>query len=63
MDHIHDNTPSKDKAYRMAQLEDEAGAKVLLFNLADKENVHWLLSIEYFMETKLKPLIPSDRKG
>ena len=63
MDHINYNTTSKDKAYGMAQLVDEVGAKVLLFNVADKENVHWLLSLEYFMETQLKPLIPSERNG
>lgn len=63
LEHIHDNTPHKGATYAMSQLAGESGAKVLFFNIISKENIHWLLSLEYFLEEKLKPMIKSDRKG
>jgi acetamidase/formamidase len=63
MEHIRDNTCKKDKSYEMARLANEPGAKVLLFNIISKEKVHWLLSLEYFLEKRLEPLVRSDRSG
>ncbi len=63
MEHIGDNTKRKDGTYGMKKLTQEPGAKLLLFNIRDKENAHWLLGLEYFLEKRLKPYIRSDRNG
>jgi len=63
IDHLHDNTKTRDKKYGMAQLNNETGAKIFLFNVRSREDIHWLLGLEYYMEEKLKPLIASDRRG
>lgn len=63
MEHVRYNTLKKGTSYGMAQLADEPGAKVVLFNIISKENVHWLLSLEYFLEDKLGPWVRSDRRG
>jgi hypothetical protein len=63
MTHIRKNTHNKGKSYEMALLADGPEAKVFLFNLVSKEDIHWLLSLEYFLESKLRPLIRSERRG
>lgn len=40
------------------KFEDKA---ILLFNVKDKSDKHWLLALEAFFETKFKPLIPAGR--
>lgn len=58
LEHIRDNTGGI-----MKSLEDESDAKLLLFNVKDEKNNHWVAAVEIFMELKLKPWIPSKRLG
>lgn len=64
MEHIRDNTHNKgDESYGMARLQNEPGSKLLLFNVNEQRNAHWLLSLEYFLESRLGPFVSSDRRG
>ena len=36
---------------------------ILLFNVKEKSDRHWLLALEAFLETKFKPLIKAGRIG
>lgn len=63
MEHIRDNTPKKNSTYGMAQLANEPGAKVVLFNVISKEDVHWVLAVEHYLERKINAFVKSDRNS
>lgn len=61
MDHIANETSQGDYCVLdIDQFEDKA---ILLFNVKEKENRHWLLSLEAFFEKSLNPLIKARRIG
>jgi len=59
--HIDANTGNKDN--RIKELEKIADAEIILFNVKDTEDNHWVAAVEIFLERKLEPLIPSKRTG
>lgn len=61
LEHIKDNTKNND--FEMRLLDTDKGARLILFNILDKTNVHWLLSLEAFMDWNSNPVIQSDRIG
>lgn len=61
LEHIRDNT--KNDAFEMKQLEYDEAARLILFNIIDNNDIHWLLSLEAFMDWNSSPLIPSGRIG
>jgi hypothetical protein len=62
IEHLRYSTHNKDGTYSMGQLSDEDGAKVFFFNVKEKD-IHWVLSLEYYLEKRLEPYIRSDRNG
>jgi hypothetical protein len=44
-------------------IEKHPDGSILLFNVRDKTDNHWLLSLEVYLENKFKPLIKAKRKG
>lgn len=61
LEHIQDKT--KNNQFEMKDLEKDKEARLILFNVRDKKDVHWLLSLEAFMDWNSNPLIPSGRIG
>lgn len=61
LEHLRDNT-SNDKL-EMASLQGDPKAKLLLFNIASQSDLHWVLSLEAFLEWNSDPLINSARMG
>lgn len=61
LEHIRDNTHNVD--FSMSCLPNEKEAKLLLFNIVDDKDLHWLLSLEAFMEWNTSPTIPAGRIG
>ena len=61
LEHITDNTHNSH--FEMRHLQDDENARLILFNISDKKDIHWLLSVEAFMEWNSNPLIPSKRIG
>lgn len=61
LQHIRDN--SKNDKIQMADLNDDKSCHVLLFNVLSHDDIHWILGLEYFMETRLDPKIPATRNG
>lgn len=61
LEHIRDNTSNS--KIEMASLKDDSKTKLLLLNIADKDNLHWILSLEAFMEWNAKPIINAGRMG
>jgi|SRR5680860_82463 len=60
LEHIKDNT--KNEAFEMNSLQ-KMEAKVMLFNLKNADDYHWLGSVEMYLERRLNPVIKSGRKG
>ena len=56
--HLYNNT--KNDKLEMGSLMDDKDTFIFLFK---SPNHHWVMALEYFLEEKLNPLIPSDRKG
>jgi len=44
-------------------LHNAADAKLILFNVVDLEQYHWVAAVEIFMEKKLNPVVKSKRQG
>ena len=63
MEHIRDNTTTKDGAVQMRDLKGDAGCKLIILNIDEHTNMHWLLALENFLERELKPCIRSVRNG
>ena len=61
LDHIRDNT--RRGALEMAALKDDKDVRIMLFNVFAKKDLHWVLSLEAFMEWNLSPAIPAGRIG
>lgn len=59
--HVTDNTQTID--HRIKDLENISDAELILFNVINKNNKHWIAAVEIFLEQELKPLIPSKRTG
>lgn len=58
LEHIRDNTGKI-----MAQMANNPDTVLLLFNVKDPSDRHWVAAVEIFLEEKIKPLIKSLRKG
>lgn len=63
LEHVRDNTSSKDKAIQMAELRESDKTYMLVFALRTAENLHWILALEHYLEKTLKPKITSIRNG
>lgn len=44
-------------------LRNDNDARVLLFNVKDESDKHWVAAVEIFLEEKLLPLVSAKRKG
>lgn len=62
LEHIRDNTSGKG-IFEMKKLEDKPETKVILFNVADPNNYHWVAAVEIYLENNLEPVIKSGRTG
>lgn len=58
LEHIRDNTGKT-----MEKLKEDKDAHLLLFNVPDKNDIHWVAALEVFFEERLAPQIPSKRRG
>lgn len=61
LEHIRHNT--KNSQFEMKDLEKDVDARLILFNIGAKKDIHWLLSLEAYMDWNCNPLIPSRRIG
>jgi hypothetical protein len=67
LEHLRDDTHSKDDAIHMAQLRQSDKTYMLVFALQEPECVHWVLALEYYLEMTLRKTrslrIPTIRNG
>jgi len=63
MEHIRDNTSAKGGELQMRALRDDPACKLIVLNVDDHQNMHWVLALENFLERKLQPCIRSVRNG
>ena len=56
LQHIDDNT--KNERLQMSTLADDITCHLLLFTVPRDRDIHWILSLECFLEWRLKPVIP-----
>lgn len=61
LEHIRDNTHNAD--INMNTLPNEKETILLLFNIINNKDLHWLLSLEAFMEWNISPAISAGRIG
>jgi len=61
LEHIRDNTHNSE--INMGELLTENEAVLLLFNIRSNSDLHWLLSLEAFMEWNTYPAIKAGRIG
>lgn len=61
LEHLKANT--RNEILEMNTLEGNLESKILLFNVKDPEDYHWLASVEMYFEKKLNPIIKSKRQG
>lgn len=65
-EHLRDNTKSKHLAraqVQMRDLQNDPQCKLVVLNVDSKDNMHWILALEYFLEHQLNPCISSVRNG
>jgi hypothetical protein len=58
LEHITENTGGK-----MAKLATNTKARLLLFNVKEDKDKHWVAALEIFFEIQLEPEIKSQRLG
>lgn len=58
-EHITSNT--KNDQVEMKNLGSEEEAKVILFNVKNPKDFHWVAAVEIFLELQLQPIIKSQR--
>ena len=63
LEHCRDNTSSKDGTIHMADRVNSEKTYMLVFALQEPDSLHWVLALEYYLEKKLRPTIPSQRNG
>jgi len=61
LEHIRDDTSNE--RISMATLKEDPNVRLILFNIIDESNLHWILSLEAFMEWNLSPVIHAARMG
>ena len=61
MEHIANETSQGE--YSVLDIDKYEDKSIILFNVKDINDRHWLLSLEVFLEKSLKPLITSKRIG
>ncbi|MDE2148407.1 MAG: hypothetical protein KGJ55_00980 [Gammaproteobacteria bacterium] len=61
LQHITDNT--RNEHLQMATLKNDAECHLLLFTVPCDHDIHWVLSLEHFLERKLDLVIPANRNG
>ena len=58
LEHIRDNT-----AGIMKEICENNDTILILFNVKDSKDIHWVVALEIFFERSINPLIKSDRLG
>jgi hypothetical protein len=61
LEHLRDNTQFEE--FQMVDYRDWEDALLLLFNLIEPSNSHWVAAAEMYLETVLEPAIRSKRLG
>jgi hypothetical protein len=61
LEHLTDKTSHQ--GVGVWDINDKPDKAILLFNLKNKEDIHWLAALEIFLESKFNPKIPSGRLG
>ncbi|WP_273566523.1 hypothetical protein [Maribacter halichondriae] len=59
LEHIRDNTENED--FEMSKMVGNKKSKVILLNVKDVNDKHWVAAFEIFLEEKLNPKIRSKR--
>jgi len=67
LEHLRDNTHSKDGAIQMAELRSSDKTYMLIFALEKEDYIHWVLALEHYLEKALRKTlrlrIPTIRNG
>ncbi|RJX17072.1 MAG: hypothetical protein C4575_14150 [Desulforudis sp.] len=58
LEHIRDNTDNK-----LRDIGQDTSAKLILINVKDLKDYHWVAAVEIFLEDNTDPKIKSKRKG
>ena len=61
LQHINDNT--RNNNYQINDLKNYKDTEIILFNVINKEDKHWVAAVEIYLEKELEPLIKSGRTG
>ena len=61
LEHISDNT--ENVKISISKISEDQQTMLLLFNIIDSKDLHWILSLEAFMDWNIKPIIKSARMG
>ncbi len=59
----HITAETRTPEHNIKDLENISDAEVILFNVIDSKDYHWVAAVEIYLENELKPLIPSKRTG
>lgn len=63
LEHIRDNTRNEDLEMKNLAIDPNINIRILLINVKNPADAHWVASVEIFLETYLTPLIRSKRLG
>jgi hypothetical protein len=62
-EHIRDNTKGGSPTFEMKTLPADAKAHLILFNVPNPKDYHWVAAVEIFLEDNLNPYIKTARTG
>lgn len=61
LEHVRDNT--RNENVQMSDLKDDPELDLLLFNVIENKDKHWVLALEAFFEWNVSPTIKAYRMG
>lgn len=61
LQHLNDKRYKDENAAIMSSLETDASARIILFNVKNEKDKHWVAALEIYFELNLNPKIKSQR--
>jgi hypothetical protein len=63
LDHLSADYKNREKNEIIAHMKDNPNSKLILFNVKDEKDMHWVAAVEIYLEKNLSPKIPSNKTG
>jgi hypothetical protein len=63
LEHLSADYKNIEKNTFLANMKSNPNSKLILFNIKDEKDLHWVAAVEIFLERNINPKIPCNRIG